>query len=468
MLFDHLPNTRASIEVSLNDCLPLDRDSLTQRRRLLQLQLDSIVYPVLTLPREITSEIFTACMPPADEATPFPTHPPILLLHVCRAWRHIALSTPAFWAALYLHIGRRDDAPERQGVMDLAYSWFSRACSLPIRLVLRGSRPLECDLTYRIVHQHAATLRHLTLRLDWIDFHKLPDLGPLPGLRTLTLGHVYGHDRRSRDVLTRAFYAAAPQLRDVTLERGIHPRMVSLPWRQLTTVVGDGFTVVECLRVLDDSPRLKKCRFTGINSGEDAPMVSHARLEDLCISPAIGELVGSLDLPMLRSLSLEGPVLLDPLFLEFLARSSASLRRFSYSRNFDYVDTPEILLDWFHAMDGLTAVVLEDVGASFAHRFLRALNRTVNESFLPQLRALTFVEPNHLVDTAVIDALRSRYSDADAVKLQALHLICDTTWAGGRENVGDVDWDSLSELPERGMDIHAGPEGRNLLLESRD
>ncbi|KAJ7858204.1 hypothetical protein B0H13DRAFT_1469952, partial [Mycena leptocephala] len=71
--------------------------SLHKERDLLQDRLDAYVYPVLTLPVEIVSEIFINCLPP------YPKHPPkrsvlsTLLGQICRTWREIALSTPALW-----------------------------------------------------------------------------------------------------------------------------------------------------------------------------------------------------------------------------------------------------------------------------------------------------------------------------------------------------------------------------------
>ncbi|KAJ7708533.1 hypothetical protein B0H16DRAFT_1261004, partial [Mycena metata] len=78
--------------------LQLSLDEMQTRLRHLQTRLDSITYPVLTLPPEITSEIFLLCLP--DERTTGVVDPrevPLLLAHVCRAWRQIAISLPALW-----------------------------------------------------------------------------------------------------------------------------------------------------------------------------------------------------------------------------------------------------------------------------------------------------------------------------------------------------------------------------------
>ncbi|KAJ6570464.1 hypothetical protein DFH09DRAFT_831302, partial [Mycena vulgaris] len=61
------------------------------------------VYPVLTLPYEITSEVFIKSLPPSPIFTkdfkngPNSFEAPLLLSQICREWRSIAISTPHLW-----------------------------------------------------------------------------------------------------------------------------------------------------------------------------------------------------------------------------------------------------------------------------------------------------------------------------------------------------------------------------------
>ncbi|KAJ7018834.1 hypothetical protein C8F04DRAFT_928043, partial [Mycena alexandri] len=57
---------------------------------------ESLTFPVVTLPVEITSQIFLHCLPdnPLD---PTAFNPSIVLGHVCRQWRGVALSLPQLW-----------------------------------------------------------------------------------------------------------------------------------------------------------------------------------------------------------------------------------------------------------------------------------------------------------------------------------------------------------------------------------
>ncbi|KAJ7277352.1 hypothetical protein C8J57DRAFT_1024804, partial [Mycena rebaudengoi] len=72
-------------------------EELEHRRAVIQAELNLYTYPVLTLPPEITSEIFVQSLPSHDPVVPYPSESPLIFLRICRAWRLLALSTPALW-----------------------------------------------------------------------------------------------------------------------------------------------------------------------------------------------------------------------------------------------------------------------------------------------------------------------------------------------------------------------------------
>ncbi|KAJ7620661.1 hypothetical protein B0H17DRAFT_859233, partial [Mycena rosella] len=69
-------------------------------RQELRAKLDTIVYPVLTLPPEITSHIFLQSMP--KDAKPSPLAAPLVFTQICRQWRAIAFTTPNIWQSISL------------------------------------------------------------------------------------------------------------------------------------------------------------------------------------------------------------------------------------------------------------------------------------------------------------------------------------------------------------------------------
>ncbi|KAJ7106998.1 hypothetical protein C8R44DRAFT_555725, partial [Mycena epipterygia] len=73
------------------------RDGLTE---LIDCHL-ALVSPARRLPQDILQEIFTACLPSQGLATMDSSESPLLISHVCSAWRRLALAMPRLWASLH-------------------------------------------------------------------------------------------------------------------------------------------------------------------------------------------------------------------------------------------------------------------------------------------------------------------------------------------------------------------------------
>ncbi|KAJ7762561.1 hypothetical protein B0H16DRAFT_1807114 [Mycena metata] len=102
---------------------------LTQEKITIQRSLNSIIYPILTLPVEITTEIFLHCLP--DYAvSPSGTVAPMLLGRICRQWSNIACSTPRLWAHFVAHFWQ---GPRFE---PLLREWLRRARTAPLSLAL--------------------------------------------------------------------------------------------------------------------------------------------------------------------------------------------------------------------------------------------------------------------------------------------------------------------------------------------
>ncbi|KAJ7211560.1 hypothetical protein GGX14DRAFT_329134, partial [Mycena pura] len=80
--------------------------ALEQQRRAVSESLARVVYPVLTLPNEITSRIFVQCLPDHGRVRPSPRSVPLLVAQVCRRWREVALATCKLWSSIDVHITR--------------------------------------------------------------------------------------------------------------------------------------------------------------------------------------------------------------------------------------------------------------------------------------------------------------------------------------------------------------------------
>ncbi|KAJ7368724.1 hypothetical protein DFH08DRAFT_947629 [Mycena albidolilacea] len=129
---------------------------------------DPITYPILTLPFELTSEIFTHCLP-AERFIDVvnPGEAPLLLTRVCQTWRQIAISTPALWAIYDV-----EDPRSLPCFTEIAQTWFERARECALTVSIRGNLPMNDTLGYFMdtFRRHSLEIRSLELQMDLQDF----------------------------------------------------------------------------------------------------------------------------------------------------------------------------------------------------------------------------------------------------------------------------------------------------------
>ncbi|KAJ6619994.1 hypothetical protein B0H10DRAFT_1739000, partial [Mycena sp. CBHHK59/15] len=80
-------------------------EKLTQKYDQLNEFIDAhlaLVSPVRRLPDDVVQEIFAASLPSNQNTTMSGAESPLLLCHICRAWRTIALATPRLWTSLHI------------------------------------------------------------------------------------------------------------------------------------------------------------------------------------------------------------------------------------------------------------------------------------------------------------------------------------------------------------------------------
>ncbi|KAJ6530266.1 hypothetical protein B0H19DRAFT_904173, partial [Mycena capillaripes] len=53
------------------------------------------------LPQDLIEQIFLACLPTHRNAVMSPAEAPLLLGHICSAWRSVSFSMPRLWASLH-------------------------------------------------------------------------------------------------------------------------------------------------------------------------------------------------------------------------------------------------------------------------------------------------------------------------------------------------------------------------------
>ncbi|KAJ7073858.1 hypothetical protein C8F01DRAFT_1360624 [Mycena amicta] len=245
---------------------------LRNERTEIRQRLDEYTYPVLTLPNEITTEIFVHYLPP------YPDHPPLIglgspthLLGICRLWRSIALHSPALWRSMEL-------GDERPGIseqhLEIVQNWLQRSGSTPLslHLVLFFSGSPQ-DIPAR--HSLFQTVLAHRSRWEYFYFHAPAAQislisGPSPRLVRMTL-------IQEENVNTISLHNT-PLLRSVSLWNVGYPS--SLSWDQLTSLSLRNTTFVDSAPILQMAVNLLRCKLFFRGTGEGI-QVRMPRLEAL-------------------------------------------------------------------------------------------------------------------------------------------------------------------------------------------
>jgi hypothetical protein len=130
-------------------------NTLQRTRSSIQRQLNDLHDPMARLPLEISSEIFTYCLPSEEEEYPGLTDP-LLFLQICTLWTQIALSTPGLWSNLSVEIPL-DVTAEFERFLD---GWILRAQDYQLSLSLTGSTVADPGIM-GIVAAHAHHVHEL-------------------------------------------------------------------------------------------------------------------------------------------------------------------------------------------------------------------------------------------------------------------------------------------------------------------
>ncbi|KAK7002223.1 F-box domain-containing protein [Favolaschia claudopus] len=255
---------------------------LRAAKSLAEQRLRSYIYPILSLPIEITTEIFLHSLPPYPDAPPLSgRHSPTRLSHVCRHWRAIALRTPQLWRAMKIF---GDTLQEVKKAVALAPLWLARSGHQPLSLDTVDS--LNPALSSALL-EHRERWEHLALsRRGW---HLLKAAGFMPMLHSLKLRYLGSPSlKSSRNV---------PRLRTVLLDACM---VENLPWSQLTSLTLRYIATEECRSILRQTAQLVDCSLYPWD--RDVPRSDAADLMLLCLERLTLEPGGHFDDDFLASL----------------------------------------------------------------------------------------------------------------------------------------------------------------------
>ncbi|KAJ7707471.1 hypothetical protein B0H17DRAFT_1174521 [Mycena rosella] len=443
----------------------------------------SLAFPVLTLPMEVTSEIFVHCLPGAS-AIPRTTDAPLLLARICRQWRDIALSLPQLWSTFTFYA----DSPRSQARDHLINCWLSRSRhhSLSICLydgymepeddtaVAQGSEyeravaiSESIQACLELVGKHSSRLRDLQLRLMPSELQNpsisFPE-GGFPLLEHLAIGR-WAASHADFTLARINLFGTAPRLRSVEMvldsQGHIDIRLFSIPWAQLTKFTGTLFWPEECFFVLRQCPALVDCTFAECTSEDTAvpppPLPPIIALKSLKVGTtySLFTVFGALTLPRLETLSAELGVGHISLVTQLVARSGCTLRHFKFTWTVDGNET-----QFFDCLQHMPALSSLELSAIPPKPCVAIFDRLCEDlELVPDLRSLTIVSYNITPSfpfATLLAMLHARSRPARLTPLRRFQLCGAYDW-------GIIDLSGFEELVREGMEIEMRSPRRILL-----
>ncbi|KAF7295675.1 F-box domain-containing protein [Mycena indigotica] len=293
-------------------------NALESKRAEICQRLEAYKYPVLSLPNEIITEIFSQYLPEYPSCPPLtgpgsPTH----LLGIYRLWRKIALKSPTLWRALEMDIENAD--------AELANSWLQRS----------GSSFLSLNFDFEpFGPQHDGTPLLETIlahrkRWEYIHFRVASSYdaeiacisGEAPALVEADIAS-WGSDAdwEAEPGPTSISFHNAPRLRSICVG-DVRFTPQSIPWAQLTTVVLYYVAMTACIPVLAQAESLRYCRLvfkdiSGVSQPQGVPLTL-PRVEILVLLDPFrphdpdseNNVLANLTLPSLQKLEISGCLL---------------------------------------------------------------------------------------------------------------------------------------------------------------
>ncbi|KAJ7044779.1 hypothetical protein C8F04DRAFT_1069519 [Mycena alexandri] len=464
-------------------------DSISRQKLLLddlQAQLDAVVYPVLTLPPEITSEIFIQCLPVDRSIDAVNTaEAPLLLTHICGVWRQIAISTPELWATFEVDVFYRHLC-----LAEIANTWLGRTGECPLTVkISRAIRNMDLDVLWQVLFQYSSRIRSLGLEVDGEILRPIPGsskTGYLMDFPTLERFSIAFFPFEAEDTDLVAILNNVPLLHEVTITE-LSSSLVTLPTQQITKFTGKFYAVAQCLEALTLMPQLTECAFAVLHKDlldRDPEPFTHSHLRHLTLfgttqlDPTNRDawarsmcVLASLRLPALQTLEITGVNDFDRAALNsFLVRSSPPLRKLLIHPLAPDGGTTLRVSPSFTALD------LTDLAVSYPSRLFIGdfFSFFTANTFLPQLRSLSLlgcrVAWEELDIVQILDRTAGPVTDRrnleGCVQLQTFRAVADPKYSRLDYPESAFLQHTLlrfKALKASGMDIHVGTEWKSVV-----
>ncbi|KAK6977573.1 hypothetical protein R3P38DRAFT_3295148 [Favolaschia claudopus] len=175
-------NILPDCEVELARLNSLIQDLTAQRDRVQDYLAshEALISQARRLPQDILGEIFLACLPTGGNAVMSAREAPLLLGHICRAWRSLSFSQRRLWTSLHIAVEIFKSSEGKSGVVE----WLVRSDPLPLTISVDSHKSTQYSaaidtlipLSSRLCTQYSsviATLIPLSSRLTALRLSNL-------------------------------------------------------------------------------------------------------------------------------------------------------------------------------------------------------------------------------------------------------------------------------------------------------
>ncbi|KAK7044495.1 hypothetical protein R3P38DRAFT_2608631 [Favolaschia claudopus] len=304
------------------------------------------------LPPEILGLIFSLVTPKPNSSRGFSMcSAPWLFTRVCRFWSAVALSTPALWSRLDLHL----DGMGQNGAIPLAQLQIQRSQNTPLTVIIRHSSYMWFDSHLLLDVALSASERWAVagIHVSPILLQEMAKDRRFQSLTTLDISVDWSVDCISEfDDTFWSVFSLTPKLKHLRALSWdwrcfISPPFI-LPWAQLTRLTTSSTSNTEALTILGKLSNVTECTLAFAESNTVPPDHHTIRLLHLCtLNLQNGSLVALpqtsildfLEAPCLTSLAVYGAAdeeaVLSLVTRSNCANSLASLQLCSSTINHD-------------------------------------------------------------------------------------------------------------------------------------
>ncbi|KAJ7053418.1 hypothetical protein C8F01DRAFT_1260755 [Mycena amicta] len=381
-----LREQKAQLEESILQA-EMQLESLKAQRVLVEQELSNIVYPVLSLPSELTTRIFALAV-----AIGVATHDPVLLqlAAVCQQWRAVALDNPGLWQSIAFSSDVSN--PEQ---LFLCFAERSGTLPLHISISIRGEDTWEIPLG--ILRSSARwKTAHLLSEPDTTPHVHVPtqfsDSLALPLLEELTMNFVVWSEGNGT-----MLFRDARRLHTLCFSHPVLIPHVGLPTERLKKLefIRHG-THAELLELLSHTINLEILIFPrpewGLGAFTGVPLPIYHKLHTLsCISGIRREVLDQLAAPSLHTLHLPGTTNeLSATVIAFLTRSGCTLRTLLLQSDTEYETLSMLMRSPALASVSQVTLALQFMSEEEAFDFSSLLG---DGTFFPGLKTFTIIVP---------------------------------------------------------------------------